>query len=122
VYAHRGHRLRDDHHVRRRVRRDGGGQDANSRGGIEGGNNANPREKKIAQLQEFIRANFPPGTPFPPQATSRKKEVERLQTAELAEEQHPAARTLNSIMKRNSGRPPAGDSQRREGPYEGPEK
>src|SRR2546423_9990314 len=42
---------------------------------------ANP-EKKIAQLQEFI-ARFSAGTRSA-QATSRKKEVERLQTAELA--------------------------------------
>src|SRR3989440_6304055 len=43
--------------------------------------NAN-REKKIAQLQEFI-ARFSAGTRSA-QATSRKKEVERLQTSELA--------------------------------------
>ena len=40
------------------------------------------REKKIAQLNEFI-ARFSAGTRSA-QATSRKKEVERLQTAELA--------------------------------------
>ena len=40
------------------------------------------REKKIAQLQEFI-ARFSAGTRSA-QATSRKKEVERLQTQELA--------------------------------------
>jgi ATPase subunit of ABC transporter with duplicated ATPase domains len=40
------------------------------------------REKKIAQLQDFI-ARFSAGTRSA-QATSRKKEVERLQTAELA--------------------------------------
>ena len=40
------------------------------------------REKKIAQLNEFI-ARFSAGTRSE-QATSRKKEVERLQTAELA--------------------------------------
>src|SRR5581483_7286399 len=40
------------------------------------------REKKIAQLNEFI-ARFSAGTRSS-QATSRKKEVERLQTAELA--------------------------------------
>src|SRR5215475_11933527 len=40
------------------------------------------REKKIAQLQEFI-ARFSAGTRSA-QATSRKKEVERLQTTELA--------------------------------------
>src|SRR6202171_3465370 len=43
--------------------------------------NAN-REKKIAQLNEFI-ARFSAGTRSA-QATSRKKEVERLQTSELA--------------------------------------
>jgi ATPase subunit of ABC transporter with duplicated ATPase domains len=40
------------------------------------------REKKIAQLQEFI-ARFAAGTRSS-QTTSRKKEVERLQTADLA--------------------------------------
>src|SRR5215471_17618591 len=40
------------------------------------------REKKIAQLQEFI-VRFSAGTRSA-QATSRKKEVERLQTSELA--------------------------------------
>src|SRR6266702_2406964 len=50
------------------------------RGRIEA-DNAN-REKKIAQLQEFI-ARFSAGTRSA-QATSRKKEVERLQTTELA--------------------------------------
>ena len=40
------------------------------------------REKKIAQLNEFI-ARFSAGTRSA-QATSRKKEVERLQTADLA--------------------------------------
>ncbi len=47
---------------------------------LEAGN-AN-RERKIAQLNEFI-ARFSAGTRSA-QATSRKKEVERLQTAELA--------------------------------------
>ena len=41
-----------------------------------------PREKKIAQLNEFI-ARFSAGTRSS-QVMSRKKEVERLQTAELA--------------------------------------
>src|SRR4029077_18268888 len=50
------------------------------RGRIEA-DNAN-REKKSAQLQEFI-ARFSAGTRSA-QATSRKKEVERLQTTELA--------------------------------------
>ena len=40
------------------------------------------REKKIAQLNEFI-ARFSAGTRSA-QVTSRKKEVERLQTSELA--------------------------------------
>ena len=40
------------------------------------------REKKIAQLNEFI-ARFSAGTRSS-QVTSRKKEVERLQTSELA--------------------------------------
>ena len=47
---------------------------------IEAGNAQ--REKKIAQLNEFI-ARFSAGTRSS-QVTSRKKEVERLQTSELA--------------------------------------
>ena len=59
------------------------------------------REKKIAQLNEFI-ARFSAGTRAS-QVTSRKKEVERLQTAELARSniQRPFIRF---DMKRPSGR------------------
>jgi ATPase subunit of ABC transporter with duplicated ATPase domains len=61
------------------------------------------REKKIAQLQEFI-ARFSAGTRSA-QATSRKKEVERLQTQELARSniQRPYIRF---DMKKPSGRHP----------------
>src|SRR5579862_8796549 len=61
------------------------------------------REKKIAQLQEFI-ARFSAGTRSA-QATSRKKEVERLQTTELARSniQRPY---IKFDMKRNSGKHP----------------
>src|SRR5580693_3020126 len=61
------------------------------------------REKKISQLNDFI-ARFSAGTRSA-QATSRKKEVERLQTSELARSniQRPYIRF---DMKRNSGRHP----------------
>jgi ATPase subunit of ABC transporter with duplicated ATPase domains len=61
------------------------------------------REKKIAQLNEFI-ARFAAGTRSS-QVTSRKKEVERLQTSELAKSniQRPFIRFE---MKRPSGRHP----------------
>jgi ATPase subunit of ABC transporter with duplicated ATPase domains len=61
------------------------------------------REKKIAQLQEFI-ARFSAGTRSA-QATSRKKEVERLQTQELAKSniQRPFIRF---DVKKPSGRHP----------------
>jgi len=61
------------------------------------------REKKIAQLQEFI-ARFSAGTRSA-QATSRKKEVERLQTTELAKSniQRPYIRFE---LKKPSGRHP----------------
>src|SRR5499425_1766161 len=61
------------------------------------------REKKIAQLQEFI-ARFSAGTRSA-QATSRKKEVERLATTELARSniQRPYIRFQ---MKKASGRHP----------------
>jgi ATPase subunit of ABC transporter with duplicated ATPase domains len=63
----------------------------------------NQREKKIAQLNEFI-ARFSAGTRSS-QVTSRKKEVERLQTSELAKSniQRPYIRFE---MKRQSGRHP----------------
>jgi ATPase subunit of ABC transporter with duplicated ATPase domains len=68
---------------------------------IEAGNAQ--REKKIEQLNEFI-ARFSAGTRSS-QVTSRKKEVERLQTAELARSniQRPFIRFP---MKRPSGRHP----------------
>jgi ATPase subunit of ABC transporter with duplicated ATPase domains len=61
------------------------------------------REKKIAQLNEFI-ARFSAGTRSA-QATSRKKEVERLQTSELARSniQRPYIRFAT---ERPSGRSP----------------
>src|SRR5205807_7696220 len=68
---------------------------------VEAGNAQ--REKKIAQLNEFI-ARFSAGTRSS-QVTSRKKEVERLQTSELARSniQRPFIRFE---MKRPSGRHP----------------
>ncbi len=61
------------------------------------------REKKIAQLNDFI-ARFSAGTRSA-QATSRRKEVERLATSELARSniQRPY---IKFEMKRNSGRHP----------------
>ena len=61
------------------------------------------REKKIAQLNQFI-ARFSAGTRSS-QVTSRKKEVERIQTSELAKSniQRPYMRF---DMKRPSGRHP----------------
>ena len=79
LHAHRRHRLRDHHHVHRRLRRHGAGEDADPLA-LESQNAQ--REKKIAQLNEFI-ARFSAGTRSS-QVTSRKKEVERLQTTELA--------------------------------------
>jgi ATPase subunit of ABC transporter with duplicated ATPase domains len=61
------------------------------------------REKKIAQLNEFI-ARFGAGTRSS-QVTSRKKEVERLQTADLARS-NIARPYIRFDMKRPSGRHP----------------
>ena len=61
------------------------------------------REKKIAQLNEFI-ARFSAGTRSS-QVTSRKKEVERLQTNELAKS-NIARPFIRFDMKRPSGRHP----------------
>ena len=68
---------------------------------VEAGNAV--REKKIAQLNEFIQ-RFAAGTRSS-QVTSRKKEVERLQTSELAKSniQRPYIRFQN---ERPSGRHP----------------
>src|SRR5467141_3864394 len=61
------------------------------------------REKKIAQLNEFI-ARFSAGTRSS-QVTSRKKEVERIQTSELARSN--IARPYSTFdMKASSGRHP----------------
>ncbi len=71
------------------------------RASIEAGNAQ--REKKIEQLNEFIR-RFSAGTRSS-QVTSRKKEVERIQTSELAKSniQRPFIRFQN---ERPSGRHP----------------
>src|SRR5579871_6757943 len=61
------------------------------------------REKKIAQLNEFI-ARFSAGTRSS-QVMSRKKEVERIQTAELARS-NIARPYIRFEMKRPSGRHP----------------
>ena len=61
------------------------------------------REKKIAQLNEFI-ARFSAGTRSA-QATSRKKEVERLQTAELAKS-NIARPFIRFQLDQHSGRHP----------------
>ena len=69
------------------------------------------REKKIAQLNEFI-ARFSAGTRSA-QATSRKKEVERLQTAELARS-NIARPYIRFQMDQHSGQASAGNQERRE--------
>src|ERR1700685_2544738 len=61
------------------------------------------REKKIAQLNEFI-ARFSAGTRSS-QVMSRKKEVERLQTSELAKS-NIARPFIRFQMKNQSGRHP----------------
>jgi len=61
------------------------------------------REKKIAQLNEFI-ARFSAGTRSA-QATSRKKEVERLQTTELAKS-NIARPFIRFQLEQHSGRHP----------------
>ncbi len=61
------------------------------------------REKKISQLNEFI-ARFSAGTRSS-QVTSRKKEVERLQTSDLARS-NIARPFIKFEMKRQSGRHP----------------
>src|SRR2546430_6901115 len=74
------------------------------------------REKKIAQLNEFI-ARFSAGTRSS-QVTSRKKEVERLQTADLAKS-NIARPFIRFEMKRPSGRHPL-EVRRLTKSYDGP--
>ncbi len=69
------------------------------------------REKKIAQLNEFI-ARFSAGTRSA-QATSRKKEVERLQTSELARS-NIARPYIRFQMDQHSGRHSARIQKRRQ--------
>src|SRR6266849_2967591 len=86
VYAHRGHRLPDDHHVRRRLRRYGGGQDADSR--ADRGGKRQSREKNRA-VAGIYRAVFR-GHAF--SAGDFAQEGSRALTNNGAgEEQHPAA-------------------------------
>jgi ATPase subunit of ABC transporter with duplicated ATPase domains len=100
LHAHRGHRLPDHHHYT-------GGYDdmvmakTQIRTKIEADNEQ--REKKIAQLNDFI-ARFGAGTRAS-QTTSRRKEVERLQTTELARSniQRPY---IKFTTKRPSGKVP----------------
>ena len=98
LHAHRRYRLPDDHHLHRRLRRHGDGEDADPVT-IEADNAQ--REKKIAQLTDFI-PRFGAGTRAS-QATARRKEVERLQTTELARSniQRPY---IKFAMKRPSGK------------------
>ena len=62
------------------------------------------REKKIAQLQRIHRSDSPPAHASS-QVTSRKKEVERLQSGELAKS-NIARPFIRFDMKRPSGRHP----------------
>ncbi len=75
------------------------------------------REKKISQLNEFI-ARFSAGTRSS-QVTSRKKEVERLQTSDLARS-NIARPFIRFQMKRPSGRHPL-EIRGLSKSYEGPE-
>ncbi len=68
------------------------------------------REKKIAQLQDFI-ARFSAGTRAS-QVMSRKKEVERLQTTDLARSNIAAA--VHQVHDEPAVRPPRARGQRRQ--------
>ena len=100
LHARRRHRLRNDHHVHRRLRRHGAREDADS---VARRSENAQREKKIAQLNEFI-ARFSAGTRSS-QVTSRKKEVERLQRRSWRSRTS-NARSFAFEMKRPSGRHP----------------
>ena len=100
LHAHRRHRLPNRDHVQRRLRRHGARQNFDP---LAHRTENAQREKKIAQLNEFI-ARFSAGTRSA-QATSRKKEVERLQTAELARS-NIARPYIRFQMDQHSGRHP----------------
>ena len=79
LHAHRRHRLRDDHHLHRRLRRHGDGRRARCARRVESENAE--KQKKIAQLQDFV-ARFGAGTRAS-QVQSRKKQIEKLQLDDL---------------------------------------
>ena len=99
LHAHRRHRLPDDHHLHRRLRRHGAGQDADPL--AHRGRQRAAREEDRAAATTSSRASRA-GTRAS-QVTSRRKEVERLQTTELARSniQRPY---IKFTMNRPSGR------------------
>ena len=75
LHPHRRHRLRDHHHLHRRLRRHGDGRRARCASRVESENAE--KQKKIAQLQDFV-ARFHAGTRAS-QVQSRTKQIEKLQ-------------------------------------------
>ena len=79
LHAHRGHRLPDDHHLHRRLRRHGRRQDADSHRGSRPRTRSARRRSRSSRLHRALlrRHARQPGA-------VAAKEVERLQTTELA--------------------------------------
>ena len=99
LHAHRRHRLPDDHHLHRRLRRHGAGEDADPLA------RSRPRTRSARRRSRSCRTSSRAsraGTRAS-QVMSRKKEVERLQTTELARSniQRPY---IKFAMNRPSGR------------------
>ena len=99
LHAHRRHRLPDDHHLHRRLRRHGAGQDADPLAGRVGERAAREEDRAAERLHRALLAPARASS----QVQSRRKEVERLQTTELARSniQRPY---IKFTMNRPSGR------------------
>ncbi len=99
LHAHRRHRLRDDHHLHRRLRRHGAGEDADPL--AHRGRATRSARRRSRSSTTSSRASAPARARA--RCTSRRKEVERLQTTELARSniQRPY---IKFAMKRPSGR------------------
>ena len=110
VHAHRRHRLRDDHHLHRRLRRHGDGQDADPLDASSPTTSSARRRSRSSTTSS--RASRPARASA--RCTSRRKEVERLQTTELARSniQRPYIRFT---IERPSGKVAAGIRGRQQG-------
>ena len=109
LHAHRRHRLRDDHHLHRRLRRHGAGQDADPVAHRERERAAREEDRAAARLHRPVRRRHPRGADHVAPQGSRAAADHRAGAVE-----HPAA--LHPVRDE----PPVGTAGRRvRGPVEG---